>query len=173
MVSPLTDKEILKIKRRVKRYLNSYNLGFLQEDCVHEIICRYLEGYHAKATIEQATIDYLRLSIGDKRTGSGILKHNAILQWQEKTPDILFDKLQDVENKIDAHKILSKLDENPRFARAAKMARLYFIEGYRLREIGEEFNLTESRITQILKRVIRRLSESVKKGSRKSKKKNL
>lgn len=134
------------------------------EDVAHTYIVRLLEGYHTKATVDQAFIDILRLTIsrsdlpgyGARRTLNKVATYRQV----EKSPyayghDLLDGLTQD--ELLDLKDVINDIKDS-----RTKEVFNYLLLGYTQKEIAGKFELSEARINQIILRQINVLHKKVK-----------
>lgn len=129
------------------------------DDIASEYVCRLLEGYHQRATIAQAYIDICRLQTGRKgQPGYEAKKTLNMLAISEEQMDSTFriPAIEDlsVDDRLDLERAFSLI----KCARTKEMFTLY-LKGHNYGEIALIYELTESRVHQILNREMLRLSD--------------
>lgn len=131
------------------------------EDVAALYVVRLLEGYHTKATVDQAYIDICRLETGRKGQpgyeAKKCLNSLALTEEQQDHADLqpsLLDGLS-IDDMIDLKALIKKI-EHPK----TKLVFHYWLQGYTLLEIGEMLDLSMGRIQQIVSLEIQALKET-------------
>lgn len=139
----MTNEEILKIAKRAKNVAIKRGYPELADDFSQEIVVHYLSGKGRHQTVDQFFIDYLRSRYGDSRNGRNRVGNAAERNYIE---------LDEVRNLAD-HSGDDKSDRNSAHYFTGKeltLYHLYFEEQMREAHIGALFGVTESRISQML-----------------------
>lgn len=132
------------------------------DDCAQEIIARMLDGKHQHATIDQAVIDFLRAHCnlkGFRRRVDGRVEP-LTNSYEQGGYDrfVESDSGRDAVDRIDDNRNRGKLemmlDTMPE--RTSEIMRMHLADKT-MSEIASELQVTESRISQIQKRVREKL----------------
>lgn len=154
-------------KIRIKCKITALQLGYgyLYEDFFQDLIRKYLEGSAQKQTVEQSFIDFLRARYG-RDPNEDKQKFNRAISFETYSGSCEFDKHDALHIDIDFKKLIAKLPVHLR-----SVARLYYNWGLTQKEIGQIFDVTESRICQQLQliEIILQKEVSEKKIKRKNK----
>ena len=160
----LQDEECLaKLKQRIKSsfvYITKRSEG--AEDCAQEVITRMLELKHQHATIDQAVIDYLRSHTnlkGFRRRVEGQVEPRAHSYEQGEYDRVIrsnsgrdmVDRINDNRNREQLSGIIDTMPDR------TKTIMKMHLEDKTMSEIATELQVTESRISQIQKRVSEKL----------------
>lgn len=150
------EKHLEKIKSRVRLSLTKFTGKTTDaEDAFQEIVEYFLSGKGQKQTIDQAVIDYLRRSSG--RKGQPGYAERIAPQKQLCENHVG----RDVGLSMDDRCTVNSLIGMSRHWERAVMT-LYFREGFCATEIGNFFGVTESRVSQWLARIQKRISNKIK-----------
>lgn len=118
-----------------KRKAARFGLGDASEDFASQYVIRLLEGKSQHQLLNHALIDFIRMEINQvkrlKESAREALYWDGTNNYNAEDRAILFDIMK---------KCSTPLEE--------KMLYMYLVEGYTLKEIGELFVVTESRISQ-------------------------
>lgn len=156
------EKHVAKIRKRIlcayKKISQSEN-GW--EDCAQEILCRWIAGKNQKQTIDFAVIDYLRERSGRRGSPGYSQRQNLInaSSYEKGSFDNFIGRNNgmSLEDRNDVERIIGM----SRHWERAIMS-LAFREGYGQAEIGNFFGVSESRVSQWLKRIQKRISTRIK-----------
>lgn len=162
-MKPIPAETLMRLRAKMHRTA-SYKGHPHPDDIAQEYVMRLLEGYHEKATIDQAYVDICRLSSGRKgqpgydakRTLNMVASSDEQVKFYTNQPNPFEDFT--IDDRLDLEKILSQLD-CPRLIHIFTMR----LKGFTLAEIGRDLKLTESRINQIVNREILLLRSPKKK----------
>lgn len=162
MRKELDEKTIIKFKKRLEGIGLKHGLNSEQrEDAAQEVLCRMLEGRHQHATLDQAFIDHIRRSYGDKRLPSH--SERQALTYAKPIEDVRHDELGTVDprkHRFDRRSYLEHTRGLDQIDRA-----VFWLTGYwslSESEIADCFGVSPSRICQRLKRVQECISKRVK-----------
>jgi RNA polymerase sigma factor (sigma-70 family) len=142
-----------KILRRAKTSARKRGFGEHADDLAQEVLLSFVEGRGRHQTIDQAVIDAIRRTFGDSRSDHHQLRRAC--DWKGLTPRVLEihgKSESDRGCEIGFERIVSLLGGPDR-----AIIKLRYQWGFREREIGDLFGLTESRISQRLKDIQTRL----------------
>jgi len=152
------EDDVKKIRSRiVHSYKTKTGRTEGSDDCAQEIITRLLEGRHKHATIDQAVIDYLRQHRNLKGFRSRFKKQDYPVTHSYEQGE--FDNFigsdfgGDVDSRIDFDRLANRLRG---FERCVTI--LHYKDDLSEKEIGYYFGVTESRVSQWLQRIKKRLS---------------
>ena len=151
------EKDFKEATERIKAsYKNLTGQTQGADDCAQEVIEQYLSGKSAKQTVDQAVIDYLRRDSGRKGETSYTLRQN--LRQGQSIDEPVFKNLsvgsvsQSLEDRLEVSRIIGM---SHHWERA--VMHLTFVEGYGQAEIGHFFGVSESRVSQWLARIQKRI----------------
>lgn len=134
------------------------------EDALNEFCAGALEGKHQHQTLDQFAIDYLRKRSG--RKGSrGYLERQELQRAASIEQTVLgnqlgIDSRRDVDARLDLERVRDSLKE----PRDKLIFQLYHIEGFTMKEIGEELDLSEARVDQLLSKSEREVAKRLMTG---------
>lgn len=169
-----------KIYRKLPKKLTAYTFGsmsdahqqgwvyFLKDEKNHNLTLPYVIKYGGLLTtaIYRDLIDHVRSVCGrDRPNGKDLIQKKTQRIFNTASVDN-FD-FNESENSIEQYeRVLTK--EIASFmsrclnVRQNYIARLYFAEGYTQKEIGKKFQMTESRVNQIIKQIEREVYRQFK-----------
>lgn len=157
----LDQDTLIHLRKRMLRKAEISN-HHSPEDIASEYVARLLEGYHTRATIDQAYIDICRLSSGRKGQpgykAKKCLNNLALTEEQQDHADLQPNpfKTLDQDDLMDLEKQISRIQ-----CGRTKDIFTYLLMGLTLQEIGDKYGLTQSRVQQIVSREITYLRESI------------
>lgn len=136
-----------KLISKLKHAFNDYGGGFADfEDFYHDYIIHILESKGLHQTIDQYAIDWYRKFVG--RTGKkktlayAVSDEEYLAKLQAEETHLNLPYIQYVKSLLDKYK-----------GRSRAVIMLYYVYSYDQDEIGLLFNVSASRICQILKRI--------------------
>lgn len=141
-----------RITKNISRVLRRFRISDDASDFAQEYVCGVLEGKHRHQTIEQFVIDVLRQRSGRKGS-SGYTERQAFVSAGS------IDDIQDSARGIYSDDLDARIhrDRNRKFIKS-RMFELY-TEGFSMKEIGEQYGLSEVRVSQKLKVVAERIEK--------------
>lgn len=149
-----------RTKNRIVRRVARHGFGALAEDCAQEYAVAILSGRSGHQTIDQFVVDYLRKRIGSTRSSRisarKLESHADSYEQGNYDRSIRAADGFAVDDRLDIVRMDGFLGGRDR-----EIFRAYFVEGLSEAEIGDHHNVTESRVSQILKRIQSRLSERI------------
>lgn len=146
----LSKLDFRKIKKRIV-YLCTYDFPFLNpEDTFQEVIKRFVEGKSQHSTLQQIVIDIARTISGRKGSPKYDRRKNLFVNPLEYRVGGAADKPYDQEFAFESQENFEYMLSGIKIERYREITRKFFTEKITLKELGEEYNLTESRIQQII-----------------------
>lgn len=150
-----------EIRRRwlgAKGYAKRRGYPSHSDDFAQEFIAAWLE--NPKKIYETYWIDYIRKVYGDTRHENGRLKANSLLSpWVNDTeqPTGAPDVEESMVRTEELGGALEKLTRDDQI-----ILKLYYYFDLSLKEIGELFNVTESRVSQRIRNAVKKVREDTK-----------
>lgn len=128
------------------------------DDVAQEYAMRLLEGLHAKATIDQAYVDILRLRSGRKtQPGYEAKKALASLTTEKQMDHLAFivDEREDLsqDEMLDLKRLMGRI-KNPRMQTIFRLR----LEGFTMLEIARSLDVTQAYIHQLIDLEIEKLT---------------
>lgn len=146
--------EYEKLHKRAKQCAMSKGYGEIAEDFAQSLIQRYCEGKSQHQTIDQSFIDYLREQYGRTRTNGS---HN---RYEERRNAVDITTCRDL--AISATELRFNRDYSFLFrGRELEIYQDYFILEETEDKIGSHYDVTESRICQILSKIKNKLATQI------------
>jgi len=153
----MNDEEAAKLRKRAILSATRKGLAEQSEDLAHDSIVRWLEGKGQHQTVEQSIIDSFR---GTRR------KRDAASPQYRRVEARDDDTMDDLENipgapidrdtDSDFERIIQPLEQNDRIVMV-----LLYVWGLKLNEIGHCFGISESRVSQRIRGIQERISQTV------------
>lgn len=150
------DLQLLRMRVRSALLKQSGNLQDI-DDVTQYILTKWLSGVRHNSTIDYLVIDYLRESSGRKGNKTYETKRNLSIPL---SLDELKSVAVDPETCVVA--IADVISTYVSDQRSRIIAKLYYVWGFSLREIGDLFEITESRVCMIIKKIERDIIQSIK-----------
>lgn len=154
------EKDIEGIQERIKFSCRKMGRPDICEEAAQEVYARLLEGKHKHATIDQAVIDYLRTVSGRKGVPSyasrQAFEHSYSYEPRHDANSIVRSFGINMDDRLDVRRLIGMVRHWER-----AIMNLYFVEGYGQAEIGNFFGVSESRVSQWLERIQKRISNRV------------
>jgi DNA-directed RNA polymerase specialized sigma24 family protein len=123
------------------------------EDIAQSVLLKFCEGRGKHQTVDQAVLDTLRSEYGVARNGSDVRKRNLFrAEPLEAVPRVRVDS----SSGGDFERIIRVLRGTER-----AMVKLIYEWGFKAKEVGDLFGVTESRISQRLFEVQKRISSAM------------
>ena len=161
----LNEESIKKLTKRIQISSTKFGFGHVSSEIVQTILLRMLEGKHQHSTIDQAVIDYLRSEYGDKRVGGYAERQSLNNACSYEQDDIDRFMQHDLGRELAARRDFSGhlvwLGSKDR-----AITGLFYRWGLSEAEIADLFGVTESRVSQWLKRIQSCLSARIKAQTR-------
>lgn len=157
-VREFDEKAIRKFLNRAKFVSKKYGYSDEAEDISSEVMLRYVKNPDSKSTVEQVVIDYIRQN--GRRTRGGA--HRISLRECEHPDD--FENLSSLcvgpgstrDNYESFERYLKCLEKEDRV-----IAVLKYVWDFTGQEIGYCFGVAESRVSQKLKKIQKRISQTL------------
>ena len=134
-----------RVKCALRKY--SYNMEYEANDFLHDILLKRLEGNGQHQTIDQSVIDCFRVISGRKGSHKKRARHVRHLRHS-----VQLVPSYDVTLCYDVTQLLQNL-----IPRDREILLLYYIEGLYLKDLSKVYSLSESRISQIIKKALIKL----------------
>lgn len=162
----MTETEVLKFRKRALYVARKYGYPELADDFAGQIFVYFLEKPDRGATVDQLFIDFLRSTHGRPGTPGG----DARITGAARTVslDQNASGIEGADGPL-LHELIGCVEHDPepeladgRFAhclrgREAEIYELYFVEEWSEATIGELLRLSESRVSQLLKPMKRKI----------------
>lgn len=141
-----------RITKNISRVLRRFRISDDASDFAQEYVCGVLEGKHRHQTIDQFVIDVLRKRSGRKGSSGYDARQNL-------SNATTLDTYEDSDRRIYSDDLDARIhrDRNRKFIKS-RMFELY-TEGFSMKEIGEQYGLSEVRVSQKLKVVAERIEK--------------
>jgi DNA-directed RNA polymerase specialized sigma24 family protein len=157
----VNDNEYNRFFRIAAAYATRRAYSQISEDFAQEFCIKKFTG--SKQTTEQMFIDFLRKEYGDTRSAGGRLRANARHRM------VSLDKPLHEDSGESLHAIIASPGGESELIRSswrdvvklggqqALISELYFDDEWKLKEIGDYLGVTESRISQIIKQISKKI----------------
>lgn len=152
-----------KFKKRIGHSLRKLGFESEQEDASQVYFLKLLEGKSEHQTIDQFVIDYLRVRYGASRSPYFEQRKNfektlSLDTWANKHQDGFIEiKKHESEDNFWAMISYCKSRED------RDLAILHYYWGFKLREIGEMYDISESHVCQKLRIILVEIKNGIKK----------
>lgn len=135
-----------KLEKRMKTiFFRSVNIGEF-DDFLSDYRLHLLEGFGHHQTLDQFRIDWIRKKCG--RNGSKVIYETALYEKNTLVYDSCVDEYDDCVSRL--------------FGYERAIFILSFKHGLTLKEIGDVFTLSESRVSLLMKNLGRKIAEANK-----------
>jgi DNA-binding CsgD family transcriptional regulator len=139
-----TNEDLKKMFSRARYYLINHGYAsYLADDFAQLYLLKVCEG--RKVLLDKLFVDFLRSEFGDTRHHYGTIKSESRLRLNEASLDRLYSRDSSLERDWHMPKVEITAKE--------KWILQRLDEGYSQKEIGEHIGVTESRVSQILRRL--------------------
>jgi RNA polymerase sigma factor (sigma-70 family) len=176
----LTRKDLERFEKRARYCANKYGHPELADDFVGEVFEALARGW--RQTVDQACLEFIRKLYG--RSGSPgytaklAAKHRTIsihgfTDQNEnllRLSEFIADPRGDSRNVIESWSV-SHITRKLKY-REREFVRLYFEQDMNFRLIGEQFGVSESRVSQVMSRILAKLKQQLKADMEKEDQKN-